>query len=224
MIIRAGYAIAFECSAVTPMILHLNIHPSRAGDLISPDVVRTEPDCPTDAYLDLFGNRVTRVEAPVGVVTFHNDFTIRDSGAPDETPEDAPLTPVGRLPNEVLVYLLASRYCDSDNLSDFAWSQFAGIGGGARLVQTSKPLAGQSLSEAHGMPKPAHARMLQKPAVHIVPGPNDVQSPAVVHAMPSARALLHEPGACEVNWSVAALHVPWSSLHWIAALNWGSHP
>ena len=35
----------------------------------------------------------------------------------------------------MLVYLLASRYCDSDNLSDFAWSQFGGIGGGAKLVQ-----------------------------------------------------------------------------------------
>ena len=135
MIIRAGYAIAFECAAVTPMILHLNIHPSRAGDLISPDVVRTEPDYPTGAYLDLFGNRVTRVEAQPGVVTFHNDFTIRDSGSPDEKPEDAPLTPIARLPSDVLVYLLASRYCDSDNLSDFAWSQFAGIAGGARLVQ-----------------------------------------------------------------------------------------
>jgi len=136
MIIRAGYAIAFECAVVTPMILHLNIHPSRAGDLITPDIVRTEPNCPTDAYLDLFGNRVTRVEAPAGLVTFHNDFTIRDSGSPDETPEDAPLTPVAELPSEVLVYLLASRYCDSDLLSDFAWSQFGGVGGGARLVQT----------------------------------------------------------------------------------------
>ena len=135
MIIRAGYSIAFECAAVTPMILHLNIHPSRAGDLISPDVVRTEPNRPTEGYLDLFGNQVTRVEAPVGVVTFHNDFTIRDSGSPDETPEDAPLTPVAKLPSEVLVYLLASRYCDSDNLSDFAWSQFGGVGGGTRLVQ-----------------------------------------------------------------------------------------
>jgi transglutaminase-like putative cysteine protease len=135
MIIRAGYAIAFECSAVTPMILHLNIHPSRESDLILPDVVRTAPRCATNAYLDLFGNRVTRVEAPAGVITFHNDFTIRDSGAPDETPEDAPLTPVAQLPSEVLVYLLASRYCDSDNLSDFAWSQFGGVGGGARLVQ-----------------------------------------------------------------------------------------
>ena len=135
MIIRAGYAIAFECAAVTPMILHLNIHPSRAGDLISPDVVRTDPHYPTNAYLDLFGNRVTRVEAQPGVVTFHNDFTISDSGSPDETPEDAPLTAVAKLPSEVLVYLLASRYCDSDNLSDFAWSQFGGIGGGAKLVQ-----------------------------------------------------------------------------------------
>ena len=66
MIIRAGYSIAFECSAVTPMILHLNIHPSRQADLRSPDEVRTAPDCPTEAYLDLFGNRVTRVEAPAG--------------------------------------------------------------------------------------------------------------------------------------------------------------
>ena len=136
MIIRAGYAIGFECAAVTPMILHLNIHPSRAGDLMSPDVVRTEPIYPTDAYLDLFGNRVTRVEAQPGMVTFHNDFAIRDSGSPDETPEDAPLAPVAKLPSEVLVYLVASRYCDSDILSDFAWSQFGGIGGGARLVQT----------------------------------------------------------------------------------------
>ena len=136
MIIRAGYAIAFECSAVTPMILHLNIHPSRQSDLILPDVVRTAPHCATDAYLDLFGNRVTRVEAPAGVITFHNDFTIQDSGAPDETPEDTPLTPVAQLPSDALVYLLASRYCDSDNLSDFAWSQFGGVGGGTRLVQT----------------------------------------------------------------------------------------
>ncbi len=135
MIIRAGYAIAFECAAVTPMILHLNIHPSRTGDLLSADVVRTDPDRLTEAYLDLFGNRVTRVEAPGGLMTLHNDFTIRDSGLPDETPEDRPLTPVAQLPSEVLVYLLASRYCDSDNISDFAWSRFGGIGGGTKLVQ-----------------------------------------------------------------------------------------
>jgi hypothetical protein len=149
MIIRAGYAIAFECSAVTPMILHLNIHPSRAGDLILPDVVRTEPDCPTEAYLDLFGNRVTRVEAPQGLVTFHNDFTIRDSGAPDETPEDEPLTPVAKLPSDVLVYLLASRYCDSDNLSISPGRSSAGLAaarGSCRSSAISSILASASIT------------------------------------------------------------------------------
>jgi len=135
MIIRAGYTISFQCPAPTPMLLQLNVHPSRECDLISPDLVRVHPDTPTDSYIDLFGNRVTRVEAPAGLVTFTNDFAIRDSGLPDEVAEDAPLTAVKDLPTETLVFLLASRYCDSDSLSDFAWSRFGGVSGGARIVQ-----------------------------------------------------------------------------------------
>jgi transglutaminase-like putative cysteine protease len=134
MIIRAGYTISFVCPVATPMLLQLNVHPSREADLATPDVVRSTPNLPMDSYCDLFGNRVTRVEAPPGEITFHSDFTIGDSGLPDETPADAPLTPVRDLPSQVLIFLLASRYCDSDNLSDFAWSQFNGIGGGANLV------------------------------------------------------------------------------------------
>lgn len=136
MIIRAGYRITFQCQALTPMLLQLSVHPSREADLLSPDVVRATPSLRTATYVDLFDNRVTRVEAQAGLVTFSNDFAIRDSGLPDEMPEDLPLTPIAALPSEVLVFLLASRYCDSDNLADFAWSQFHGLGGGARLVQT----------------------------------------------------------------------------------------
>jgi transglutaminase-like putative cysteine protease len=136
MIIRAGFRISFQCAAPTPMLLQLNVHPSRDADLLSPDIVRAQPSVPMGSYLDLFGNRVTRLDVPPGAVTFTNDFTIRDSGLPDEAPQDAPLAPINALPSEVLVFLLASRYCDSDSLADFAWSQFRGIGGGARLVQT----------------------------------------------------------------------------------------
>ena len=136
MIIRAGYTISFECSAPTAMLLQLNVHPSRERDLVSPDLIRIHPETPIDCYIDLFGNRVTRVQAPTGLVTFTNNFAIRDSGLPDDIPEDAPLTPVKDLPHDVLVFLLASRYCESDKLGDFAWKQFAGVGGGARLVQT----------------------------------------------------------------------------------------
>ena len=135
MIIRAGYAISYQCAAATPMLLQLSVHPSREKDLLSPDVVRATPALPMECYLDLFGNRVTRVEVPPGHVTFASDFAIRDSGLPEETPKDAPLEPIRDLPSETLLFLLPSRYCDSDALSDFAWSKFAGIRGGARLVQ-----------------------------------------------------------------------------------------
>jgi transglutaminase-like putative cysteine protease len=135
MLIRAGYAIAFECPAQISMLLQLNVHPSRVDDLRSPDVVSSDPNLPMGAYLDHFGNRVTRVDIPPGVVTFSNQFVIEDSGAPEETPADTPLTPIARLPNEVLVFLISSRYCDSDNLSQFAWSKFGALTGGYQRVQ-----------------------------------------------------------------------------------------
>jgi transglutaminase-like putative cysteine protease len=135
MLIRAGYDIAFECPAQTSMLLQLNVHPSRIGDLRSPDIVRSDPSLAMGAYLDQFGNRVTRVDAPPGVVTFSNRFVIQDSGLPDETPPDTPAAPIARLPDETLVFLISSRYCDSDNLTNFAWSMFGGLAGGYQRVQ-----------------------------------------------------------------------------------------
>ena len=135
MLIEAGYDITFQCPAQTPMLLQLNVHPTRVGDLRSPDVIYSDPSYAMRAYLDHYGNRVTRVEVPAGLVTFHNRFRIHDSGRPDEIPPDAELTPIARLPDEVLLYLVSSRYCDSDNLADFAWSKFHTITGGWRRAQ-----------------------------------------------------------------------------------------
>ncbi len=87
------------------------------------------------AYLDHYGNRVTRLEVPPGLVTFHNRFQIYDTGLPDEIPPDSELTPISRLPDDVLLFLVSSRYCDSDKLADFAWSKFSGISGGYARVQ-----------------------------------------------------------------------------------------
>jgi transglutaminase-like putative cysteine protease len=135
MIIQAGFDIALQCPAQTPMLLQLNIHPSREADLLSPDVIASDPSLPMRSYLDLFGNRVTRVEVPPGLVTFSNRFLIHDSGQLDETPPDTELTPIAGLPDETLLFLASSRYCDSDKLADFAWSTFGAIAGGHRRVQ-----------------------------------------------------------------------------------------
>ena len=135
MLIDAGFTISFECPAYTPMLLQLNIHPSRTGDLRSPDIISSDPPVAMGAYLDHYGNRVTRLEVPPGLVTFSNRFTIQDSGLPDEIPPDSPLTPISRLPDDVLLFLVSSRYCDSDKLADFAWSRFQNGGGGYTRVK-----------------------------------------------------------------------------------------
>jgi transglutaminase-like putative cysteine protease len=135
MLIQAGFAIGFECPAWTPMLLQLNVHPSRSCDLRKPDTIVSDPCLPMSAYIDRFGNRVTRLEAPPGRVTFHNRFSIQDTGEPDETPPDTEFTPIANLPDDVLVFLLSSRYCDSDTLGDFAWSKFNGIAGGYARVK-----------------------------------------------------------------------------------------
>jgi transglutaminase-like putative cysteine protease len=127
MLIEAGFDIAFECPAQTPMLLQLSIHPSRDADLLTPDKINCDPILATRSYIDHFGNRVTRVEVPAGLVVFSNRFVIHDSGQPEETPPDVDMTPIADLPDDVLLFLLQSRYCDSDKLADFAWSNFGMI-------------------------------------------------------------------------------------------------
>jgi transglutaminase-like putative cysteine protease len=133
--IRAGYDIAFQCLQETPMILMLSIHPSRANDLLSPHRIQFSHDVQAHDYLDMFGNTCTRIVAPPGLIEIKNDFLIADSGLPDLAPPSGPLQPVGELPDDVMVFLLGSRYCDTQKLSDLAWSMFGHINDGAAQVQ-----------------------------------------------------------------------------------------
>ena len=119
MLIEAGFDIAFECAAQTPMLLQLNVHPTRDADLLTPDRINSDPPLAMRSYVDLFGNRVTRVEVSAGLVTFSHRFVIHDSGEPDERPPEVRTTPIADLPDDVLLFLISSRYCDSDKLADF---------------------------------------------------------------------------------------------------------
>jgi transglutaminase-like putative cysteine protease len=135
MRIRAGFEITYECPAPTPMLLMLNVHPSRAGDLETPDCVRADPAAPITPYVDGFGNLCGRVLLPPGRTSLRNDFVVRDTGALDAFEPDAPAIPVEDLPHEVLVYLLGSRYCETDRMVDLAWSLFGRIPPGWGRVQ-----------------------------------------------------------------------------------------
>jgi hypothetical protein len=83
MKIRAGYTITYGCLAPTPMLLLLNVHPDRRGDLITQDTVHTDPLVEMTQYVDGFGNLVSRIVAPPGQITLSSDFLIEDTGRPD---------------------------------------------------------------------------------------------------------------------------------------------
>ena len=124
MKIRIGFDIAYECVQPTPFLLSLRVHPSRSGDLISSDAISAEPAVPISEYHDGFGNLCSRAVLPPGRTRFFSDATIVDSGLPDAVVPDAPQHDIPDLPAEVLVFLLGSRYCETDKLSETAWQLF----------------------------------------------------------------------------------------------------
>ncbi|MEO9188977.1 MAG: transglutaminase family protein [Acetobacteraceae bacterium] len=135
MQIRAGYEIIYDCPNPTPMLLTLNVHPSRAPDLLSADRMTFDPPIAATDYRDGFGNLCGRIVAPAGRLSITNDFVIADSGAPDVSAPDAVQHPVQDLPEDALVFLLGSRYCETDRLSDTAWSLFGAAPTGWGRVQ-----------------------------------------------------------------------------------------
>jgi transglutaminase-like putative cysteine protease len=134
MQIRVGFEMVYQCPQPTPMILALNIHYSRASTLVRPDHLATNPPVAVSAYRDLFGNWCSRLVAPAGRFTVSTDALVHDSGATDEVATWATQTPVEQLPESTLVYLLGSRYCETDQLSEMAWQRFgSGPTGWARV-------------------------------------------------------------------------------------------
>lgn len=135
MKIRAGFTLGYECSQPTPMLLVLNLHPSRRVDLLTEQILVFDRPLEAWDYTDGFGNVCTRIVAPVGLTTISTSFEIYDSGQPDPVARDAIQHEIKDLPDEVLVFLLGSRYCDTDRLGDFAWSHFAATPPGWARVQ-----------------------------------------------------------------------------------------
>jgi transglutaminase-like putative cysteine protease len=128
MLIRVGYDISFECPAPTPMVLALYIHPSRFNSVVKPESLRVEPNVPVKTFFDTYGNMCGRMVAPTGIIRFINDATVQDSGLPDETPpENVVQHAVQDLPDEVMQFLLSSRYCEVDLLQDIAWGLFSKV-------------------------------------------------------------------------------------------------
>ncbi|GLK71866.1 transglutaminase family protein [Ancylobacter dichloromethanicus] len=135
MLIRYGYEMTLNCSQPTALVCLLSVHEERKADIRAAETFFTTPPIPSSTYHDLFGNRCRRLVAPVGDLTIWGDATIEDDGRPDDVLPLAREIPVPELPDECLVYLLGSRYCETDLLSQTAWDLFGTLAPGWSRVQ-----------------------------------------------------------------------------------------
>jgi transglutaminase-like putative cysteine protease len=135
VLIHIGYELVYRCPRDVPMMLMLNVHPSRTGDLVRPDILVTNPSLAQRAYQDGFGNTCVRIVAPAGTTTLTADGLIRDDGFTDRVAPSARQYRVEELADDVLVLLLSSRYCDTELLLQTAWKLFAATPEGWARVQ-----------------------------------------------------------------------------------------
>lgn len=154
MRIRAGFEIAFRCPAPTPLLLMLSIRPERRGDLETPEFLMPDPDTPVRQYLDGFGNVCSRLTAPAGMITLRSDFVIRDTGEPDAYAPDASQHRIEDLPDEVILFLLGSRYCETQHLNELAWRLFGDTPPGWARVQAIVDYAHERISFGYPHAKP----------------------------------------------------------------------
>jgi transglutaminase-like putative cysteine protease len=135
VLIQGGYDIAFGFAAETPMLFQLHLRPELRVHLEAPENFRLDPAIRYRQYVDQFGNMCTRLVAPPGTLKLSNHFVIRNSGVQDTMPWGARQAEVDDLPDEVLIFLLGSRYCDTDRLATHAWKLFGNIAPGWLRVQ-----------------------------------------------------------------------------------------
>jgi transglutaminase-like putative cysteine protease len=133
--IRVGYELIYDCPQLTPMVLRLNIHYTRASDLAVPDRVIANPSVPIRSYRDAFGNWCSRIVAPKGQLRLSASAVVNDTGEPDMNALSDYQHAVQDLPDECLVFLLGSRYCETDRLTEVAWGLFGQSPRGAKRVQ-----------------------------------------------------------------------------------------
>jgi transglutaminase-like putative cysteine protease len=125
MLIKLGYELVFDILASrVPMMLMLYTHPEQADVLQNLEKIHLDPAVPLEDFTDSFGNRAARLVAQQGKLRVTYDNVAKDCGEPEPSIEGQTLNPVEELPPQVLQFLLPSRYCEVDRMSDQAWQMF----------------------------------------------------------------------------------------------------
>jgi transglutaminase-like putative cysteine protease len=131
MLIRSEFDIQFHLPQTLPIVAMLRLHPSLDPLVRAPEELKIEHidrDSATlivpEEYVDGFGNRCSRFLAPQGAIRVCGQSLVENDGHPDVICTEAQQHPVEELPSEVLQFLLSSRYCQVDQMSQVAGDMF----------------------------------------------------------------------------------------------------
>ena len=127
MQIGVGYKLTYNLPQSTPMLLTVNIHYSRYFLTLSCQTTWSL-SLPSRSQVTATCSAIGSVESslPAGQICLAGYAIVRDGGQPDQVCPSAIQHAVQALPEETLVFLLGSRYCETDRLSEIAWNLFAG--------------------------------------------------------------------------------------------------
>jgi transglutaminase-like putative cysteine protease len=131
--LRASCTLSFRVTTPTPMVLMLRPR-SGPSQWVAREQYRLSPPVAVTEVTDGFGNLCQRLVAPVGEFEIYTSADVMVASRP--AVPDAPFVAVPQLPNDVLAYLLPSRYCESDRFGDMATEIVAGSQPGFAQVVT----------------------------------------------------------------------------------------
>ena len=109
---------SFDISVPTPFVLMLRPR-SGASQWVSSEEYRLEPSASAFEFTDSYGNLCQRLIAPPGTFVVHTSACVKITDYVDQMP-GAAFVEVQNLPDTALIYLLPSRYCESDRFGQMA--------------------------------------------------------------------------------------------------------
>ncbi len=151
MKVRVGCEFEWESAGPTPSVWQVRARPE---ERIQTELWVTDPQLGRAFYCDVYGNVCDRLTLPAGTTKVTYDATVEVSDHPDPVDIYARQAPVEELPADSLVFLLPSRYCQSDVLYDDAWKLFGHTVPGWNRVQAVANWVHESVTWTAGTSTP----------------------------------------------------------------------
>ena len=134
MRIRVGCQFEYQAIGPTPTVWQVRPRVEGPHQVVAA-LWTSSPFAPTHTYLDGFGNVCDRMTLGEGLTTVRYDALVEVPAAFDDADKAAVALPVEQLPDDAMVFLLASRFCLSDSLDEMAWDLFGDTPPGWDRVQ-----------------------------------------------------------------------------------------